>query len=375
MLALAAAPLGIELRCLDPADRPPASHVTAVTRGALTDLDAVVRFAQAVDVLTVEIEAVSVPALRRVAEAGTVVAPDPDLLATIQDKLAQKRFLAHVGLPVAREIVPDEALDRGRTRVPLVQKARRGGYDGRGVAILAAGHAPPLAEDAFFEERIDVAREIAVTVARSRSGAVASYAPVGMTFVDHLNLVDEVIVPAGLSSRLERHAISIAEAAVRHLNIVGVATVELFVTAVGSVVINEIAPRPHNAAHLTMDAADTSQFEQHLRAILDMPLGSTRFHSAAAMRNIVAAAGAAESGHSHDSTPPPSQSAPPAVLWRGVAEAMAIPGVHVHRYGKDRAPAGRKMGHVTVTSDDLRAAREHAARAQSMIRVAEGVSP
>jgi 5-(carboxyamino)imidazole ribonucleotide synthase len=239
---------------------------------------------------------------------------------------------------------------------PLVQKARRGGYDGRGVVVHQEGGpdgtlpASPLPWDArcYIETAVAVKTELAVIVVRSRSGETAIYDPVEMHFDPNLNLVDAVIYPATVPPDTRERAREIAGAAVSALPGAGVFAVELFVASDGDVLVNEIAPRPHNSGHLTIEAAETSQYEQHIRAILDLPLGSTAFHRPAVMRNVL---GGPVTGPT---------------AYSGVAGALQVPGVHLHLYGKRESRPGRKMGHITVTGDG---AWEHAHTAWRRIGV------
>ncbi|MFW5728653.1 MAG: 5-(carboxyamino)imidazole ribonucleotide synthase, partial [Spirochaetota bacterium] len=355
-------------------------------------------------------ESVEVAALRTLRDRGISVHPAPEVLEVIQDKLAQRIRFQAAGLPVPRFMeVPGEVGARGATPpagrehasgadgtkghvgtdraaageqttdvrralasfgLPAVQKLRFGGYDGRGVAVVAAplqhadgrdpdttpGAALPLKGPSLLEERIDLATELSVLVARSPSGALRSYPPFEMEMDRELHLVRAVVYPAGTSPGIAEEAQHVAEATVAELDGVGIFAVELFVDTAGRVLINEVAPRPHNSGHLTIEAAETDQFEQHLRAILDLPLGSTHMRGAAAMVNLI--------GHDPEG---PTQ-------YDGLQNALGMPGVHLHLYGKHLCRGGRKMGHVTATAPDAHSAVDAALRAAEVVHIHGGAA-
>jgi 5-(carboxyamino)imidazole ribonucleotide synthase len=365
MLGEAAAALDIAIHILDPDAQPPAARVSVRhVCGSLSDPNAIAELASRCDVISYEIERGDPGTLRRL---GIPVEPVPATLEIIQDKLVQRRHLARGGVPMpkfaALEAEAAEPADAGTVAgqlrsfgFPLVQKARRGGYDGRGVVVHPvqprAGEVPdspiPWDESCYIEEAVGIAHELAVIVARSTTGETAVYDPVEMHFNDALNLVDAVIYPARVPVETVNRAREVALDAVALLPGAGVFAVELFVTNGGAVLVNEIAPRPHNSGHITIEAAETSQYEQHLRAILGLPLGDPSFRCAGVMRNIL---GGPVSG---------------STVYTGVAGALAIPGVHLHLYGKRESRPGRKMGHLTATGAD---AWKHAEEAWRRIGV------
>ncbi|MFP4033143.1 MAG: 5-(carboxyamino)imidazole ribonucleotide synthase [Desulfococcaceae bacterium] len=391
MLGEAAARLDIALTVLDPTpDCPAAATTSRQVHGSFREYDDVLRaaglgtnaddsspgrereeMAGRPDAVTVEIESVSVAALDRIAAEGIPVHPAPEVIRVIQDKLAQRRRAEAAGLPVPRFVaLPDPTADpEGAAAVlrdfglPAVQKLRFGGYDGRGVAMLrrreetdGPGGEPgaadlPLAGPSLLEAPVDMDREIAVLVARTPAGECRSYPAVEMEMDPELHLVRAVLYPAEIPDATAEEARRIAEAAVADLNGAGIFAVELFIARDGQVIINEIAPRPHNSGHLTIEAAETDQYEQHLRGILGLPLGSTRMHSAAAMVNLI---GTGEEGPT---------------VYHGYEEALAMDGVHLHLYGKHRCRPGRKMGHITAIADTREAARERALRAAEALSV------
>lgn len=395
MLGEAAARLDIALTVLDPTPDCPAAATSARQLvGSFRDDNDVLRaagletdrgdsepserpgeggnsYSRRPEAVTVEIESVSVEALDRISAEGIPVHPAPDVIRVIQDKLAQRRRAEAAGLPVPRfAALPDPSMDpEGATAVlrdfgrPAVQKLRFGGYDGRGVAMVPGleetdrtGAGPsaadlPLAGPSLLEAPVDMEREISVLVARTPTGQCRSYPAVEMEMDPELHLVRAVLYPAEIPDATAYEARRVAEAAVADLNGAGIFAVELFIARDGQVIINEIAPRPHNSGHLTIEAAETDQYEQHLRGILGLPLGSTRMHSAAAMVNLIGT----------------DQDGP--TVYHGYAKALAMDGVHLHLYGKHHCKPGRKMGHITAVADTRETARERALRAAEVLTV------
>lgn len=342
MMIIGGTPLGFEFGVLTPhADDPAAGLAAHHVSGTLYETAAIRSLAEWADVTTYEIEHINTEALREAKRAGATILPDPDVLDLVNDKLAQKRVLSDAGVPVPlfRDHIPS---------YPVVQKLRRGGYDGRGVKVLEDENDEPLTGDSYFEELVDIEVELAVIVARSTEGHVATYPVVEMEFDQRANICSRVIAPARVAASVAAEAREVAVAAVEAIQAVGVVAVELFLTRRGEIVVNEIAPRPHNSGHVTIEAAATSQFEQHVRAITGLPLGATELRSNAVMINVLGAT---------DSAGTPR-------LPR-VAELLAVPGVHLHWYGKREVRPYRKMGHVTITAGDL----------ASALDTADGVEP
>jgi len=366
MLALAAAPLNIDVVVLDPTPRCPASVAARQIRGSLEDAAALADLAAACDVLTVEIEHTNIHALEAIHAEGVPVRPAPAVLRTVSDKLRQRRVLAAAGLPGpifaalpggpdtpgsgsgATELSVEDFRDRfGRTGA--VRKARFGGYDGRGVERLDAGGLRTIAGGgtsvpSYLEEPVAIAAEVSVIVARDPQGTVAVYDPLEMVMDPRLNLVDLVVAPARIPHALAMRCEEVARGAAETLGVVGLLAVELFLTDDGGVLINEVAPRPHNSGHLTIEGSATSQFEQHLRAVTGIPLGSTELIRPAVMRNIVAPGDSDES----------DTGVGPAFLDRdAMNDVLAIEEIHLHLYGKHQARSGRKMGHITATARSI----------------------
>ncbi len=330
MLILEGKPLGIRFGVLSPRADDPASELADVyVQGELSDASAILRLAEWADVITIEIEHVSIEGLRLAAANRVPAHPAADVLDRINDKLVQKRVLFDAGVPVG-------PFSESFERFPVVQKSRHGGYDGRGVAVLRNESSARLPGATYYETPVDIASELAVVVARSAQGEERTFPVVEMQFDPDANICTHVLSPARVDTTIEERSQAIAIGAARALDIVGLLAVELFLTRDGSLLVNEVAPRPHNSGHLTIDCCETSQFEQHLRAILGAPLGSTRSHSAGVMRNLLGASDAI-------GTP----------RLPNVEKLLSQPGCHLHWYGKHSVKPTRKMGHVTVTAPTL----------------------
>lgn len=357
MLVHAAKPLGCTTVVLDPVEHSPAGQIaTRQIVGGYHDAEKIRELAADCDVLTYELENIDADTLAQLETEGHHVYPSPRALAVIQDKLLQKRFLAEHGIPTSDFIAADQPNAQQFTEFgyPLVQKARRGGYDGRGVAIIRSADAfgEHLPVPSLLERFVEAEKEIGVLVARSRSGEVTSYPPVEMCVHPGENVLDVLLSPASLTSETAQKAQQIAIDTVKALDGVGLFGIEMFLTTDGEVLVNEIAPRTHNSGHHTIEANVTDQFEQHLRAILDLPLGSTRMLSPAAMLNLLGA---------------PDESGKPEL--RGLQEALSIPGVCLHLYGKSETRPFRKMGHVTILDDTVAAAKDKAMQVKSLIKI------
>lgn len=330
MTAMAAARLGYRCHILAPeADSPAADVSAAVTRADYADEAALDRFAAAVDVVTLEFENVPVAACERLARQRPV-RPGARVLEVTQDRLREKAFVAGLGIPVVPHARVEAAADLEAARERLghgVLKTTRLGYDGKGQArILAetdaaaamAGLGQPVL---VYEAWVDFALEISVVTARAPDGAQASYVPVENRHRHHI--LDVTLAPAGIPAGLAAEAVDVAERIAAALALEGLLAVELFVTRDGRLLVNELAPRPHNSGHWTIDACAVSQFEQQVRAVCGLPLGDPARFADAEMRNLI--------GHDVDRWP----------------ELLAEPGARLHLYGKREARPGRKMGHVT----------------------------
>lgn len=356
MLARHAIDFGVELRFMDNDPAAPCARYTAAfVQGSLMDYDAVVEFAEGLDALTIEIETVNVDALKAIRDTGVRVWPSPELIETIQDKGTQKQALMDAGIPVAPGIFVANAADlrQHSSRLPAVLKLRRGGYDGKGVMVLRNESDLETAFDApcVLEDLVDIEQEIAVIVARNESGEVAVYDPVRMVFDPKLNLLDFQVCPAGLPVELEQEAISLARKVAEGLDLVGLLAIEMFVTRDGSILVNELAPRPHNSGHHTIEACATSQYENLLRVLLGLPVGSPVALQSSVMVNIIEPQADARK-----------------TMYNALQESLGTEGVHLHWYGKSGGRPGRKMGHITVCAGDVETAQTRALQLRNMLK-------
>lgn len=359
MLIQEASKWDIATYVLDPDEGCSARDVCSVyVKGDFTDFHTVYEFGKLVDILTFELENVNIEALQKLKKEGCNVVPDPDILALIQDKGLQKEFYHKHNIPTSSfacyqnkdEI--EEAIKNAKLAYPFVQKIRKGGYDGHGVALINSSGDTLLGGASMIEKKVDIDKEIAVIVARNSSGEVRCFPAVEMTFNDQTNLVEEIFCPADIRHDQSNEAEELAVEIIEKLDMVGLLAIEFFIDKQGNMLINEIAPRPHNSGHHTIDSVVTSQLEQLLRAILGLPLGSTALTSASVMLNLLG-----EPGYEGK------------VYYEGFAECLAIEGVKIHLYGKKSTRPSRKMGHVTILSDSIEGAFEKAEKVKSLIKV------
>jgi len=351
----------IQTYVLDPNPEAPSKIACdAFFVGDLMDYETVFEFGKKVDTLTIEIENVNVSALRALENEGVNVYPAADTLAIIQNKAKQKLFYSEHGLPTAsftRYTNSEElttAIENEAQTLPFVWKSAQFGYDGKGVKVirtLSDMKALPNVE-CIAEDLVPFKKELAVTVARSPQGEIRAYPVVEMEFHPEANQVEYVLCPARISNAIEKKAERVAlntAAAFKH---VGLLAVELFLTQDDNILINEVAPRPHNSGHQTIEASYTSQFEQHIRAVLNLPLGETRNKVSGVMVNLVGAEG--YNG---------------AVVYQNIEKILELEGVTPHIYGKKETRPFRKMGHVTIVHSDIDTARTIAQKVKQSIKV------
>ena len=346
---------------LDPSAEAPARFgCHAFFQGDLMNYDTVYQFGKQADLLTFEIENVNVDALERLEQEGVKVYPTPASLRIIQDKGAQKAFYKAHGIPTAPFETFDSpsllaaAVAEGRWTYPFVWKSTRFGYDGNGVKIVRSSqdlHALPEGP-CIAEQCAEINKELAVIVARSPKGEVVTYPVVEMEFHPEANQVEYVLCPARIAETISSQARKIALQVAEAFGSIGLLAVELFLTKEGEIWVNEVAPRPHNSGHYSIEASYTSQFEQHLRAILDLPLGSTESKVAGVMVNLVGA-----EGYAGD------------VIYEHIEDVLSLPGVTPHIYGKRETRPFRKMGHVTIVNKDIEKARAIAEKVKQTIKV------
>lgn len=351
----------IATKVLDPsAEAPCRIACNTFVQGSLTDFDTVYHFGKNVDVLTIEIENVNVAALKQLQSEGVKVFPTPETIERIQNKATQKHFYVSHNIPTAPFVAFDsleslkEKIAEGTISLPFVWKSARFGYDGNGVKIvrqLTDLNGLPESE-CIAEALIPFKKELAVIVARNVSGEVCTYPVVEMEFHPEANQVEYVICPARIDEVVAQKARAIAVQVAETFGVVGLLAVELFQTAEDEILVNEVAPRPHNSGHYSIEAAYTNQFEQHLRAVLNLPLGNTDSKVAAVMVNLVG-----EEGYQGK------------VVYEHIDKIMAMEGVTPHIYGKRETRPFRKMGHVTIVNSDLCQARATAEKVKNTIRV------
>jgi 5-(carboxyamino)imidazole ribonucleotide synthase len=347
----------VRISVLDPAaDAPCRTCAHEFVQGSFNDFDTVYAFGKTVDLLTIEIEHVNLEALEKLESEGLRVYPSPAILRIVKDKGLQKSYYKEHGIPTADfYLVNDKSeIEQYKSEFPFMQKMRTGGYDGKGVQALrnpndlsAAFEGPSV-----LEKMIDFEKEIAVIVARNVRGEVSTFPLVEMEFNPEANLVEMLFSPASVSVEVGEKANRIAIDLATKLNFVGLLAVEMFLCKDGSVLVNEIAPRPHNSGHHTIEACTTSQYEQHMRSILGLPLGDTSLLQPAVMINLLG-----EKGFSGK------------VIYRGLEEVMKMGGVHVHLYGKSETRPFRKMGHVTIVHTDLVEAKRRAKNVLDTLKV------
>lgn len=357
MMALAAGNWHLPIYFLDPDENASAKmYCQGFTKGSFQDYDAVYDFGKDKDIVTIEIEHVCIEALKDLEKKGVKVFPQSNILEMIQDKGLQKEFFKKNGIPSPDfELVIDknEILDR-QFSIPFVQKTRKGGYDGKGVVVIKSPdqYSSLLDAPSVIENCIDIQKELAILGARNERGEVVLYPPVEMVFNEEANLVEFLRCPAEIGNKLHQEIYQIANHILEKTQICGLLAIELFLDRDDKIWVNEMAPRPHNSGHHTIESHVTSQFEQHLRAILNYPLGSAKMISPSVMINILGekeANGQAE------------------IL--GLEEVLSMEGVYIHLYGKQMVKPFRKMGHVTIIDEDVENAIEKSKQIRRLLKM------
>ncbi|WP_194973574.1 5-(carboxyamino)imidazole ribonucleotide synthase [Aquiflexum lacus] len=357
MIIQSAISYNIDIHILDPDPNAPCKDICQdFTQGKLTDFDTVYRFGKNCDIITIEIENVNTEALQRLVDEGKEVFPQPHIIKMIQDKRLQKEFYKKNNIPTADFILTanKEEVKANSEFLPAVNKLGREGYDGRGVQVLKTKEDLEKAFDApgLLEKLIDFEQELSVIVARNKKGETIAYPSVECSFHPTANLVEFLFAPANISAKIEEKAKSLAFQVIEKLDMVGILAVEMFVTKSGEILVNEIAPRPHNSGHHTIEANFTSQFEQHIRSVLNMPLGDTALRCPAAMVNLLG-----EDGFTGNA------------LVEGMDNAVSQKGVYVHLYGKKVTKPFRKMGHVTILDEDVSVLKKRALEIKEIIKI------
>lgn len=351
----------IQSLVLDPSDEAPCKiSCNYFEQGDLMDYETVLNFGRKADVVTFEIEGVNIEALKKLESEGIKTYPSASTLEKIQNKAVQKQFYKDKNIPTADFVVFEslqklkEAVGNNNIEIPFVWKSATGGYDGKGVSVIRnTGDLDNLSEgECIAEKLIPFKNELAVIVARNPSGEMKTYPVVEMEFHPTANQVEYVICPARIDENISEKARNIAEKVSKAFQHVGLLAVEMFQTEDDQILINEVAPRPHNSGHYSIEASYTNQFEQHIRAILDLPLGNTESKVGGILVNLVG-----DKDHEGE------------VAYENIAQIMEMDGVTPHIYGKKITRPFRKMGHVTIVNKDLSKARKVAEEVKNSIKV------
>lgn len=357
MLIQEAINYNLNILVLDPDPDAPCKDIANYFEcGSITDFDTVYNFGKKADIITIEIEKVNIEALEQLEKEGKQVYPQSRVIRLIQDKGVQKQFFKENDIPTApfQLVNSKEDLANCKFPFPYILKQRKDGYDGKGVMKIVNKTDIEKAFDApcLVEELVDFEKEIAVIVARNPKGDTKTFPLVEMEFNPEANLVEFLISPSTYPDVIQQKAEKIAIDIATSLNITGLLAVEMFIDRNGDILVNELAPRPHNSGHQTIEGNFVSQFEQHLRAIFNLPLGDTRAISNAVMINLLG-----EKGHEG------------VAVYQGLEKIMAIDGVYVHLYGKKYTKPFRKMGHITVIDQKREKAIENALYIKDTLKV------
>jgi len=340
MLIQEAIDLSIDIHCMDSDPHAPCSTLAQTfTLGSITDYESVLNFGRKHKVLTVEIENVNIEALEQLEKEGVQVFPQSRVLKIIRDKGIQKQFYVDHGIPTANFMcIADKSELPTNTTFPFVHKMRVGGYDGKGVRVVKKQTDWEHSFDtpSIVEDLIPFTKEVSVIVARNPSGEIRCFPLVECEFNSEVNLVEFQFSPADVSLEIASKAEEIAKKIIVNLDMVGILAIEFFLTPEGALIVNEMAPRPHNSGHHTIECCYTSQFAQHLRSVLNFPLGATDLRVPGAMLNILGEIN--HMGEAH---------------YEGMMDVLEMKGVYIHLYGKKQTKPFRKMGHVTIIGEDL----------------------
>lgn len=347
----------VDVYVLDPDKNAPCKNLCEHFEiGELNDFDTVYKFGKKVDMITIEIEKVNVDALEKLEEEGITVYPQARVIRLIQDKGLQKQFFKENGIPTAPfQFISDKAgLQQANIPFPYIQKQRKDGYDGRGVVKIAdtSDFEQAFDEPSIVEQWIDFEKEIAVIVARNERGDIKTFPLVEMEFNQQVNLVEFLISPSTLPFEVQQRAENLARKIAEDLKITGILAVEMFLTKDGEILINELAPRPHNSGHQSIEGNVISQFAQHLRAIFNLPLGNTETKTNAVMINLLGE---------------PEYNG--LAVYQGIEDTLKYEGVYIHLYGKKFTKPFRKMGHVTILNENRETAIEIARSIQKTLKV------
>ena len=359
MLCQAGSKMGLNLYVLEQDETFPAWSVCPnFTKGDITSYNDVMAFGKDMDIITIEIENVNIEALEALRKMGKRVFPSPAALNIIRDKGKQKIFYEGMGFPTSEFTVYKHKDDiqrdiqEGTLSYPFVQKLRTEGYDGKGVQVIRTAADELFDSESIVESLVDIEKEIAVIVARNPSGQCVTYPVVEMHFHPEANLVEYLFSPSMISAAQQQAAAALAVSVAEKLDVTGLLAVEMFVDNQGRILVNEVAPRPHNSGHHTIEACYVSQFEMHLRALLDLPLTGTEQLLPAVMINLLG-----EEGYSGNA------------VYTNIEYALSMAGVNIHIYGKNATRPYRKMGHVTIVDGSMEKAIEKALQVRDKLKV------
>jgi 5-(carboxyamino)imidazole ribonucleotide synthase len=357
MMLQSAIDFNLQISMMDPDPNAPCAQlVKNFSVGDLQNFEDVMAFGQSLDVITIEIEKVNTEALQKLVDQGKKVFPQPNVIALIQDKRKQKTFYKANRIPTSDFILTEslKELQEHASYLPAVHKIGKDGYDGRGVQMIRTEEDLYKGFDApsLLEKLVDFEKELSVVVARNASGEISCFPVVELSYHPEANLVEFLFAPAELKEEIAEKAYDLAKDVIEKIDMVGLLAVEMFLTKEGELLVNEIAPRTHNSGHHTIEANVTSQFEQHIRAILNLPLGDTSLRAPAAMVNILG-----EEGFTGDAK------------YEGLDDVLAMQDVHIHLYGKKITKPFRKMGHITVLGKSIEELKVKARKVKETLKV------
>ncbi len=352
---------GIKIYILDPdEDCPSKSLCNEFFQGDLMDFETVYNFGQKVDVITIEIENINVDALEKLKKENKIVYPQPEILKIIQDKSLQKEFYLKNNIPSTPFITCNSKqeikkfISNGDRTYPFIWKSSKMGYDGYGVKLIEDNNSIEEVPDkhCIIEDKAEIEKELSVMVVSMPSGQLINYPAVEMEFNNRSNQVEYIISPARISQEIKEKAENIALRVSELFGNIGLLAVEMFLTSDGDILVNEVAPRPHNSYHFSIEGSETSQFEQLIRSILDLPVGKTNIINNSVMVNLVG----------EDNTKGP-------VVYKNMDQIIGIKGVNSHIYGKKETRPNRKMGHITVTNSNIEEAIKIAKEIKETVKV------
>ena len=355
MLLQVTSRLSIKTNILDPSEDSPCKNLCSkFTKGNLMDFDSVYNFGKTCDLVTYEIEHINIEALEKLEKEGIKVFPNSSTLRIIQDKSLQKKFFIDNNIPSAKFKFYNSLKDLNKLNFPCVWKKTKFGYDGYGVKILKSEEdLKNLPESPFIiEELVPFKKELATTIARNQNGEIEIFPIVEMMFNETSNQVEFVVCPAQISEELRIKAEKVALKVSKTFKQVGLLAVEMFLTQNNEILVNEVAPRPHNSAHYSIEGCINSQFDQHINAILNFPLGCSKSSVYTIMANLVG-----DEGYNGD------------VIYEGIDEAMKFDNVKIHIYGKKETKPNRKMGHITVIDTELESGLKRAKNIKELIKI------